>query len=288
MILKKLQHRGGLIFNSILLLVLLLYAGCEKTSDAIIDSIGNAPRLTNVFISPAAINTDTMLVGPVKNPTDVLQIQFNCFASEFLSPGEKKNIESAHARITKDIGSSTIAAANLEDNGIAPDQLKGDLIYSGKISIQIKRSEVGTYKVEIFALDKAGIQSNGFIVPLVIFRSNKPPVLSNLQAPDSITLGNQDQTILLQLKATDPDGQSDIQKVIFNSFRPNGQASSGNPFLMYDDGSNGDITQGDGIYSLRISLPATTTTGVYRFEFQAFDKSNESSTTLVHRLTVKP
>ncbi|MBI3579279.1 MAG: hypothetical protein HY089_07725 [Ignavibacteriales bacterium] len=285
---KKVQQWMRQIFGRILIAVLLTYTGCEKKSDAIIDSTGIAPRLSNVFISPAIINTDTIFAGPIKNPTDVLHIQVNCFASELLLPGEKKNIQSAQARLTKDLGSSVIGTAELADDGVAPDQSKGDLMYSGKISFQITRAEFGTYHAEIFATDQSGHQSNGVILPLVIFRSNKPPTLSNLQAPDSVSLGNQNQTILLQVKATDPDGLNDIQKIIFNSFLPAGQPSSGNPFLMHDDGSNGDITAGDGTYSLRINLPATTSTGVYRFEFQAFDKSNEPSNTIIHRITVKP
>lgn len=271
-----------------LISALLIYAGCEKKSDSIVDSNGKAPLLTNVFVSPAAINTDTMFVGSIKDPNDLLQIQVNCFASELILPGEKKNVQSAHVRVSKNFGSALIAGGDLVDDGIAPDQSKGDGTYSGKISFQITRAEFGTYHAEIFAEGISGHQSNLVIVPFVIFRSNKPPVISNLQAPDSVSLGNQDQTILLQVKATDPDGLSDIQKVIFNSFRPNGQPSSGNPFLMYDDGTNGDTARGDGIYSLRIILPAATTTGVYRFEFQALDKSNETSNTLVRLLTVKP
>lgn len=271
-----------------LIAVLLTDTSCEKKSDAIIDSSGIPPRLTNVSISPATINTDTIFVGPIKDPNDILQLQVNCFAAESLLPGDTRKVESIQAKLTKNLGSSVIATGELF---YVSGGLQGSVVlanYSGKVSFQIKRIEVGTYQVEIFALNKAGMQSNGFILPLVIFRSNKPPALSNLQAPDSVSLGNQDQTILLQVKATDPDGLNDIQKVIFNSFRPNGQPSSGNPFLMHDDGSNGDITQGDGIYSLRIILPATTQTGVYRFEFQALDKSNGSSNTIIHRITVKP
>jgi hypothetical protein len=58
---------------------------------------------------------------------------------------------------------------------------------------------------------------------------------------------------------------------------------------MFDDGvSGGDTVANDGIYSLRVSLPPTTVTGTYRFEFQAVDRSAASSNIIVHRLTVLP
>jgi hypothetical protein len=58
---------------------------------------------------------------------------------------------------------------------------------------------------------------------------------------------------------------------------------------MYDDGaaSHGDLAAGDGTYSLIITLPSTTQTGTYRFEFQAFDRSNEGSAKVIHQVTVK-
>jgi len=42
--------------------------------------------------------------------------------------------------------------------------------------------------------------------------------------------------LLLSVRANDPDGFNDVTRVIFNSYKPDGSASGGNPFTMYDDG----------------------------------------------------
>lgn len=139
-------------------------------------------------------------------------------------------------------------------------------------------------------MDVKGFASNTVMVPVQIIRTNQPPLLSDLQAPDTVRLASQDQLLELRVRASDPNGLDDIQRVVFNSFRPDGSASTGNPFQMFDDGdsNHGDARRGDGIFSLKIILPASTQTGTYRFEFQAFDKSNEGSNVIIHRITVKP
>jgi hypothetical protein len=105
-----------------------------------------------------------------------------------------------------------------------------------------------------------------------------------------VKLGNDTQVLLLTLKVEDPDGQSDVARVVFNSFKPDGSPSGGNPFSMFDDGLpvHGDEKAGDGTFSLAISLPAGTPPGTYRFEFQALDRSNEPSNIIVHRITITP
>ena len=56
---------------------------------------------------------------------------------------------------------------------------------------------------------------------------------------------------------------------------------------MYDDGTNGDITANDGIYSLVIILPPSgVTLGTYRLEFQAEDRGNKVSNPIIHYVVV--
>jgi len=57
---------------------------------------------------------------------------------------------------------------------------------------------------------------------------------------------------------------------------------------MFDDGNNGsdgDLIAGDGIYSIIIRLPPTgVTKGTYRWEFQARDRAGKSSNKIIHTL----
>jgi hypothetical protein len=104
-----------------------------------------------------------------------------------------------------------------------------------------------------------------------------------------VYVSDKDQFLQLNIKASDPDGQSDILKVFFNSFKPDGSPSIGNPFQLYDDGNeelNGDMIAGDGIYGLIIKLPANTTIGIYRFEFHAIDRSLDTSNVIIKNLVI--
>ncbi|MCR4418049.1 MAG: hypothetical protein NUV92_09955 [Ignavibacteria bacterium] len=120
---------------------------------------------------------------------------------------------------------------------------------------------------------------------------NVPPIVRNLQAPSVLNLHPTDTLkIILSIEAYDPDGREDIKSVFFNSFLPDGSPSRSNPIYLYDDGNyqaNGDQQANDGIYSRIIILPPNTPKGTYRFEFQAFDKKNESSNIISHNLVVQ-
>ncbi|MGH2566875.1 MAG: choice-of-anchor X domain-containing protein, partial [Bacteroidota bacterium] len=166
-----------------------------------------------------------------------------------------QSILAVNARIFDESSFSPLGSALLKDDGSEVDSTKDDGIFSGVLTFGIRRSDVGRYKVEINAENPNGFKSNTRILTLLIVRENHPPSLSNLQAPDTVRLSAQVPSILLTVRASDSDGLADIRQVTFNSFLPSGQPSSGNPFRMYDDGTNGDTLSGDGIYSLRIAPP---------------------------------
>jgi len=264
-----------------------LASSCERTENSVLESAGAAPTLSEVSLSPTTINTDSITVGSTRKPDDILQLRVAIFARAS-HPLGSQNISAVRFAIGREGGSSTLSTGELLDNGSEPDQLKGDGIFSGRALFQIQRVEIGTYLAEVSAEDLKGFVSNAVILPLQIIRTNQPPALSDLQAPNTVKLASQDQLLVLQVKASDPNGLEDVQRVVFNSFRPDGSASSGNPFQMYDDGdpNHGDATEGDRVYSLRIILPSTTQIGTYRFEFQAFDKANEGSNMIIHLMTV--
>ena len=116
---------------------------------------------------------------------------------------------------------------------------------------------------------------------------NDPPVLSNLVAPDTVSRSQIPNNFLLAVEVSDPQGRDDISKVYFNTFKPDNSPSSGNPFYMRDDGSQGvDQNANDGIYSLRIEISPQNQLGNYRFEFEAVDKSGAKSDKITHIITV--
>lgn len=257
------------------------FSGCEQTPGDVIDSSLLVPFQTRADILPDTVDTDSINVGPQRLPDDLLPITIRAesYFSSHLAP------EKVAATVTSTDGSITLQTAEMLASGPV-DPVWGQK-YDGVFSISIRRTVVGRLQVELVGTAADGSLSNAIRMPLTIVRLNQPPVLSNLQAPDSVALDNTQQFILLQIEARDPNGQNDIRSVYFNSTRPNGTPSSGNPFAMYDDGTNGDLVANDTTYSLMVVLPPTTTPGTYRFDFQAVDRSDSLSVPLTHFIAVK-
>ncbi len=265
----------------------LIVGSCEKKNNEIVDSTGAAPFLPQVTLSPSEINSDSINVASSRQPDDLLPITTTVVAR--VQAGYQLPISVNYSIVSSD-SLNVVSSGALLDNGQSPDFTKGDGFFSGKASFQIRRVQVGSYAVQVIAESQDGYRSNAIIMPLRVYRGNHPPIISDLSAPTTVKLGNQSQALLLTVRASDPDGLKDVARVVFNSYKPDSSASGGNPFLMYDDGltAHGDQDAGDGVYSLLISLPSNTQLGTYRFEFQAFDRSNEPSNVIILRLTVIP
>lgn len=265
-----------------------ILSSCEKKDSSVIDSIGSAPKLSASSLSISTINTDTINIGPTRNPDDVLPISVNAFT--IVVSGGVTPVSSVQFIARDEKGSNVLATGTLADDGNPPDSQINDSLYSGKVTFQILRSTVGVFPVELFAQDAAGFRSNSSILSVRIVRLNRAPVLSDLVAPDTVKLSSGDQLLQLRVTAKDSDGVADIRRVSFNSFKPDGSPSSQNPFQMFDDGqtggTSGDILAGDQIYSLKILLPAITEPGIYRFEFQALDLSNVGSNVIIHQILI--
>jgi len=241
-------------------------------------------------ISPSTINTDTINIGPQRLPTDSLRIGVKATV-QVSDPEGLSNVKVVTVRVFKPASQDLIRTAQLVDNGTPPNASSGDGTFSGVVQFVIIRSDIGDFKVEVTATNNGGLASNSLSAAVSVLRLNKPPTLSDLVAPDTLSVGASTVLLRLTVRANDPDGQGDIQKVFFNSFRPDGSPATGNPFQMFDDGNvngpSGDAIKDDGVYSLTIQLQPTTTKGNYRFEFQAVDRSVASSNTIVHNVTVR-
>jgi hypothetical protein len=272
--------------SALIICALLILSSCEKKESGVVDSVGTAPLITQIALSPSLINSDTINVGSNRQPDDVLTITTTLAAHVQASTSLPISVTYT---VTSSDSLNIVSSGTLLDDGQVPDLAKGDGLFSGQATFQIRRVQVGTYAVEVIAESDNAYRSNALITPLTVFRGNHAPTISDLVGPDTIKLGNQSQVLLLTVNARDADGLTDVARVVFNSYKPDGSASGGNPFLMYDDGlldAHGDEKPGDGIFSLLVKLPSNTQLGTYRFEFQAFDRSNEPSNILILRITV--
>jgi hypothetical protein len=257
----------------------LLLVGCRTKDETPIDPFQLAPFLSSLTVTPTSFNTDTINVGPQRLPSDSLTLNVMVTA-QVSDPDGVSGSRLVTARIFKP--SSKVVAQS------AALRLTDSSRFSALVPLKIVRTDIGEFRFEVSAQNSSGLASNSLSRSVTIERLNHPPVVSDLQSPDTLTVGV-DSLFMLHIRAVDPDGQSDIIKAFFNSFLPSGSASSGNPFEMFDDGNpqHGDAVAGDGIYSLIARLPATASRGTYRFEFQAIDRSGASSNVITHFINVR-
>lgn len=262
-----------------LLIAVLLFAGCEKDFDGIIDT-------ENLSYDVIGIST---FENKTYTPLDSL-IQLNVFLKS------SENVKTVFA----DLYSPASIKLNAEsiilfDDGNSEhgDIISGDNIFSNKFPLS-EFDLNGNYKIYYYITDNSGITH---LIGVHSFnydnsQDNLAPLISNLVAPDTAIIGAEDTFIKISVKADDPNGEDDIELVFFNSFiPPDGHASSGNPFSMFDDGSNdhGDDVANDGIYSVIIVLPAPPVQvpkGQYRWEFQVRDRGKKLSEKIIHFIQI--
>ncbi len=268
--------------KKIIPVLLLFFSSCQNEDTSVLDVVfSNQPIIKSAIIEPQTVNLDSIIIGDEKKPEDTLSIKFKATAVVYDRDG-LDDIVSVNFEVINQIKNLILLRGNL--------QRINDSTFSLQTSFKVQRKNDGNYYVKFLAKDKSNLLSNELYLSLKLYRGNRPPFISDLKAPDTVFVQEQTSLIKISVKVTDPDGIEDIKAVQFNSFRPDGTPSSGNPFRMYDDGNSngisGDDVAGDGIYSIMIQLPPNTQKGKYRFDFQAIDKSNASSNILTHYIYV--
>jgi hypothetical protein len=174
----------------------------------------------------------------------------------------------------------------LRDDGTGGDRTAGDGRFSAEQDLSSVLTLGGIWRVRFQAKDIAGLDSWPLVRQFYLEAENSPPVIEEISAPDTVSR-NAAQPFLMTARVSDPQGSADIVQVAFNSYKPEGFPSSGNPFIMKDDGTQGDADPGDGVYSITVTITSQNETGDYRFEFFAVDQSNEMSILVNHWIHVK-
>ena len=197
------------------------------------------------------------------------------------------------SRVTYQILGPTIMQlaeeGSLNDSGANGDNLAGDGIYSIETTTAFANWKFGEYHLILQAFDSKQKASNVIyeILPWKKMNLGVAPQITSISAPDTIKLPGADAKVfVLSVTTTDADDQRDVKEVLFNTFKPGGLPSDGNPFKMYDDGTSGDKVAKDFTFSLQIYITPQNSPGNYRFEFQASDYSNLISEKAIHIITV--
>ena len=267
--------------KNILCIMLFCFAeGCELPDKGIIDTTA-PPFISQTTMSPSVINVNRLGI----QPTDPIDTSI------------------ALSAVVEDTTSSTLVIYTLLDpsgNFFSTGNLasNGGGKFSASSHFHILKQDVGTYSVQ-FQATSNGEVSNTLVQSMLVENSNDhPPVISNLVMPDTVFVPPTGDTtfVKITLAVSDSDGLGNIASVSFTSRRPDSSVVGIYP--MYDDGGivpvspfglrSGDAVAGDGIYTLTIPLPSSTTGNTYRdFLFSATDRSGESSNVLIRRIFIR-
>lgn len=189
----------------------------------------------------------------------------------------------------------------LNDNGDFGDILKGDQTYSRKFSAEglnnaLEYGDTGSVFLEVTAMY---FDSTLEVLADTFRLGNIVPRIESVEAPDTLNLpASGTMTDTIRATVTDADSLGDIKWVGFTSLKPDGSlANNGNPIFLYDDGgqvvlyepniTSGDSVAGDGIFSYVLFIDPTVAAGEYVWTFQAQDRSNAYSNSVVHTVVIQ-
>lgn len=263
---------------SFLVISAMIYIGCEKDFDAVIDQdiaiyqVINVSTLDSVYFVPG---DSLILISITFNSTQDLR---NVYTDIYASDGTKLNQN----------------PFSLFDNGRTEngDLTANDNIYSNKFPLS-QFYPNGTYTIRYFIEDKNNHTKQ---VAIQTFnynngQSNIPPIISNLTIPDTVA---RNVSFIFSVFAVDSNGLNDIEFVYFELFRPDSSqvfpSLGATKFIMHDDGNfdvYGDQIVGDGIFSFKNYFDTTAQIGKWKFVFQAIDRGKKLSNSITHFMQVQ-
>ena len=262
--------------TAINILVALLLIACEKNYDTVIENINPDYQVTSVAPSDSISY----------NPSDSLVIVRINFSNS-------SNLQSVFCDIyaSDNIKLNTSPLALLDNGNLANgDDIANDGSFANKFPLS-QSNPNGVYNIKYYVLDNSNTSKQ---VALGTFKYNNgqnniaPVISDDIVEPDTAVVTTT-TIILTSVKTFDQNGLSDIDKVYFIVYRPDGTTSN-NQNVMFDDGDlavHGDQVAGDGIYSLLIQITSANAKGTYRLEFQAKDRGGKLSNIINHSLLIQ-
>ena len=264
----------------ILAQALLCLSSCTKQSGGVIDPAGTPP-----FLSRATASPDTIRMSTLPQSNGVLTVTVRAQV-QVIRPAGSAALSGVTVGVYPAGTPNPLLTSSLHDDGISPDSVAGDGLYSALLQFTILRSASGFLILRFNAADALGYQSNTVETALLLSRPSHLPVLSNLVAPDTVTVPvNGSDTLQVSIRVTDVDGQADVSQVYFLSL------DSSNPtqkFIMNNDGSAPGSVPGDSTYALTLQVnDSPTVRKTYRFAFQAANSLGDTTASLIHRITIR-
>lgn len=264
------------IFLLYLLLLSVIYSGCEKDFDSVIDKSSSVYQVSSVrsIDSFRYIPGDSLVLISISfvNSTDIRDV----FADIISSSGQILNN-----------GSFKLYDNGKSENG---DLQANDNNFSNKFPLS-QFYPNGDYTIKYFVADKDNSIKQVAIQKFKFDngQANAAPVISNTIIQPDTAIVNDTTVIQISVQAQDQNGLNDIESVYFLVYKPDGTTNNVK-FDLFDDGKisdHGDQSFGDGIYSLKIQVDQSNIKGTYRFEFQARDRGKKLSNIINHFVLIQ-
>ncbi len=247
----------------ILIVFLIISMACDKNDPV---APQNSPPVLINFAVP-----DTIFIGI--NENNIISVE--CQDNEGLD-----DIDSVYFKIFNQ-NDAVVSTGLLYDDGNYASH--GDITpKNGRYSARIAEILVpGDYRVRVAAVDQSGERSDelekSFYAKQAIV--NNAPVVTEVFISDTAFV-DEPAPFFIQVKATDPDTNDFVARVSFQILDPGFTEilASGD---LYDDGTHGDVTPGDSVFSIEItSAFASWKFGIFNLYVQAIDGNGKSSLSL--------
>lgn len=244
-------------FNFIAAAAILFFSSCSEIEE---NPLNRPPEILSIQAPSYVSANDTIFVKTYDYENDTLTLN----ASVFTAGGSS-------------VGSALSKA--FADDGLTGDHAANDNVFTGIINRSALLAQTASQFEFIFTVSEKG-KNPGASRSVIISQNpsnGHPPVINNLIAPDTVNTTLQTE-FLITVAVSDPEGLSDVLSVTRTT-------PSGSILSLNDNGLNGDVSAGDGIYSERVSVNPPPPNGSYLFTFQATDrlglKSNVIQKTIV-------
>lgn len=182
-------------------------------------------------------------------------------------------------------GSSTpVISGVLLDDGTSGDVIPKDGRFTTQIQGSLFQNETGEFNLEIIATDQDGNMSNRLQTRIFVLSGveNNLPEIIRVSVPATVLLDSL-FSFLVEVEVSDADSLADVEYV-FSQFYPPAHPNPTRRDTLSDDGLSGDVTPGDGIFSLILSSGLIKEPSDYFLRFQAQDKSGNSSLAAVAQI----
>jgi predicted small secreted protein len=243
----------------------LSWTGCD-TMPGVEDSSRTAPvvKAGPVLVSPEVLDTDGLSFSNGKASAEIT-VSLDIFDAD-------RDATTAFVVIQSPVVGAA-PAGKVEVN------VAGNGPLSVRVPFELSEGASGNYQVVIFATDSSELMSNQVFGTLQVTAGSEPPVIDQIDIPATVIRPAQGQpsiNVPIVAHVSDPDGLDNILgvDVIVNGAvtlklcDDGGQGTCNAGF-----GSSGDVTAGDGLFTLTIQLSSSNAAGENVFEFTAIDRS---------------